>query len=352
MTAENDSYTGMDLTADGYDPNGEPLTPVIVQAPQYGSLTYDTTTGLYDYTAPTGFTGEDCFQYELSNGNAVSNVVTVQILAYNGIIPLGTYDSFPGMDKTDPFDGPPSQASIKQGGDIGDCWFVAAAAGLAETNPGEIEDMISYNATYDTYRVKFPNQKPVLIEGFEHDPNGYSISNGNWLSVLEKAYGQMIYNQKWATWGNKPYDYINRADSDNTGIEALTGNSTDTDSFWCTRDSTTSTKILNALNNSKVIVAGTSIAHMSAPELQAMGLVPDHTYTVVGYDSGDNEVRLRNSWGGNPEFNDGSGLTYLGQNDPGNVGANGKPLPAPGNGYFWMSLSEFTKAFDDIAYEE
>jgi hypothetical protein len=232
MLAENDSYSGMAFAADGYDPGGASLTPVIVQAPTYGSLVYNSSTGLYDYTAPSNYTGLDSFQFELSDGHAVSAVVNVQVLAYSGIIPLGTYDSFPLLAQAlfVGNDGQPDQSSIQQK-NISACWFVAAAAGLAQQNPNQIVNMIQENTKTDTYKVTFPGQTPTFITGFEHDGNSYSVSNGDWLAVLEKAYGQMVWNQKWVTWGNTPYNYINRANTESAGIEALTGNSTKTNSF-------------------------------------------------------------------------------------------------------------------------
>jgi len=348
MTAENDSYTGIDLTADGYDPNGEPLTPVIVQQPTYGSLVYDTSTGLYDYTAPIGYTGEDTFQYELSNGNAVSNVVTVQILDYTGILQPRAYDSFPDMDSalytptaSVPQGNAPDPSSVKQGR-IKDCWFVAAADGLAQQSPNQIVNMIKPDSTLvGYYDVTFPGHNTVYDTANTWGEN-YSTANGDWLKVLEKAYGRMIWNEKWFTWGNNPYDYINRGDFSNVGIEALTGHSTETDDFWCTRDSTTRTRLTNAFANNKVVVAGTGGSSLSAAQIKAMGLWPSHDYTVVAYNATTDQVRLRNPWGANPYFNNGTDPRfYLGKNQ-----ADG------GNGYFWMSLSEFTKAFGDIAYEE
>jgi hypothetical protein len=347
MTAENDSYTGIDFTADGYSPGGATLTPVIVQGPTYGSLVYNTSTGLYDYTAPSNYTGLDSFQFELSDGHAVSAVVTVQVLAYNGIIQPGLYNNFPNLE-TALFDGnggQPSQSSISVG-DISACWFVAAAAGLAQQNPNAIVNMVKYNAGLDIYVVTFPGQKATTITGFEHDANAYSTANGDWLAALEKGYGQMIYNQKWATWGNTPYDYINRGETRNTGIEALTGHSTTTNKFKWTKDSTTRTNLTNAFANKKVVVAGTGGSSLSDAELEAMGLVSHHSYTVVTYDATTDQVRLFNPWGKNPVFDNGTDPAFfLGKNDAEN------PTHAQ-NGYFWMKLSDFTKAFSGIAYED
>jgi hypothetical protein len=350
MSAENDIYTDIDFTADGYDPYGEPLAPVIVQAPTVGSLTYDSSTGLYDYTAPTGYTGLDNFEFELSNGHAVSDVVNVQVLAYTGIIPPGTYDNYPLMEgalytptANVPQGNAPDPSSVQQG-KINDCWFLAAADGLAQQNPNQIVNMIKTTNTLGFYTVTFPGYESLTINFVLDSINGYNYStaNGDWLKALEKGYGQTIWNSKWVAWGNTPYGYINRGNLRNVGIEALTGHSTESDSFWCTRDSTTRTRLTNALANNKVVVAGTGGSSLSADQLKAMGLVPGHSYTVVAYNAATDQVRLRNPWGKNPVFDNGTDPQfYLGKNQ-----ADG------GNGYFWISLSEFTKAFGGIAYEE
>ncbi len=283
----------------------------------------------------------------MSNGNAVSNVVEVQVLDYTGILQPGAYDSFPDMDSalytptaSVPQGNAPDPTSVRQG-KIDDCWFVAAADGLAQQSPNQIVNMIKPDSTLvGYYDVSFPGHNTVYDPANTWGKN-YSTANGDWLKVLEKAYGRMIWNEKWFTWGNNPYDYINRANPDSTGIEALTGHSSDTDDFSFTRNSTTRTKLINALANDKVVTTGTGGSSLSDAELIAMGLTPHHTYTVVAYNDTTDEVRLRNPWGKNKLFDNGSGFTFLGANtEPNN------------NGYFWMSLSELTKVFGDIDYEE
>ena len=357
MTAENDSYTGLDLDADGGAGNGSPWDPVIVQAPTVGTLAYDTTTGLYDYTAPTGYTGEDSFQFALSDGEGVnSNVVTVQILAYAGIIPPGTYDTFPALSgalytptANVPQGDGPDPSTVEQGS-LNDCWFVSAAAGLAQRNPNQLKSEISYNAGTDTYLVKFPNQTPTLIAGFTHDANNYSTANGDWLAGLEKGYGQMVFNKQWVTWKNTtPYDYINGDNLASAGVEALTGHSTDVDWLWSTSLSTTRQKLVNAFanNNNKVVTA--QIFKGNAQMAKQNGLVNNHFYTVVAYNATTDEVRLYNPHHENPWYDPGTGLTFRGAKDPEQPPPPAKPI---NNGYFWMSLSEFTRLFSAICYEE
>lgn len=358
MAAENDNYTDMDMTADGYDPNGEPLTPIIVQAPSVGSLIYDTSTGLYDYRAPTNYTGEDHFEFELSNGHAVSAVVYVQVLAYTGLLEPHTQDSpVLAAGLFDGNNGKPDPSSVKQG-KMNDCWFVASAAGLAQQDPDTIVRIIPYSKTNINYTVIFPGQKPVEVRGSLMDGHSksYSTANGDWLHVLEMAYGQMVYNQTadrlGRTFAGEPFDYISAPNLPSAGVEALTGNATDVDYFWCTRDSTTRQKLTNAFanGNHKVVTAqifgGSDNEQMAKKE----GLVAYHVYTVVAYDPISDRVRLRNPHKRNPLYPDPTGgphgpLIYRGKGDADNPGTNT-------TGYFWMSLSSFTRMFSGICYEE
>ena len=353
MLAENDGYSGMAFAADGYDPGGASLTPVIVQAPTYGSLVYNSSTGLYDYTAPSNYTGLDSFQFQLSDGNAVSAVVTVQILAYGQTLPPGIYDSFPLVVSAlyVPNGGSPSQSSIQQG-DIKACWFVAAAAGLAQQNPNQIVNLIqeNLNGAYTTYTVTFPGHKAV-ITGFANDTNNYSTANGDWLKVLEKAYGTMAMNEQGAPFTKTPYQFINDGAPLSRAIEVLTGDKTKTQVLSTTSLATICQSLNTAFANDKVVTA--DIAGDSKNEKKALknGLVANHAYTVVAWDATTDQVRLRNPWGKNPAFNNGTDPKYwLGKNDPDNPNPN--TLPEGGNGYFWMSLNDFAKKFSNICYEQ
>jgi VCBS repeat-containing protein len=60
------------------DPDGDPLTAVLVTGPSHGSLALNAN-GSFSYTPAADFTGSDSFSYRASDGTLTSNVATVAI---------------------------------------------------------------------------------------------------------------------------------------------------------------------------------------------------------------------------------------------------------------------------------
>ena len=86
-TAQNDSYTTyknttLNVPAPGVlsndsDPDGDPLTAVLVSPPSQGSLTLNSN-GSFTYTPPAGWSGTTSFTYKARDtSNAESNVATL-----------------------------------------------------------------------------------------------------------------------------------------------------------------------------------------------------------------------------------------------------------------------------------
>jgi VCBS repeat-containing protein len=77
LVGEDDSQSGM-LTAG--DPDGDPLIFVILDQPQHGTLSdFNASTGEYTYTPDADYYGKDAFTYQVSDGQAESNVGVVSI---------------------------------------------------------------------------------------------------------------------------------------------------------------------------------------------------------------------------------------------------------------------------------
>src|SRR5690606_21916288 len=149
-----------------------------------------------------------------------------------------------------------SPHDVDQGG-LGSCFLLAAAAGLAQQRPEDIIKMITDHGN-GTYSVKFPGvSKPVTIsKPTEAELNKYASrgSNGStWVAVIEKAYAQHTNNSKWFSEDDK-YDAVGGGFL-STGIDPLTGSSTNTDTLALTRKSTTRSRLQNALNNKRVVTA-------------------------------------------------------------------------------------------------
>ncbi|MSQ00419.1 MAG: hypothetical protein EXR71_00830 [Myxococcales bacterium] len=91
-------------------------------------------------------------------------------------------------------------------GAMGDCYFIASMAAVANANPQTIKEAIKYNAAKETYTVRFYEEshggaaKPVYIEvdaylptsqGDRADPAYAGDAGGKlWPAIMEKAYAK------------------------------------------------------------------------------------------------------------------------------------------------------------------
>ena len=86
--AANDNYTILEdmvltvappgVLANDSDPDGDPLTAVLVNNPAHGTLVLSAN-GSFSYTPVADYNGSDSFTYKANDGNADSNVATVNI---------------------------------------------------------------------------------------------------------------------------------------------------------------------------------------------------------------------------------------------------------------------------------
>lgn len=76
--------TGDSVLTNDFDYYDEPLTITAYTAPAQGSLTFDTATGRFTYTPPSGFTGEARFTYTLSNGTKTAKAIVT--LAHSDLL--------------------------------------------------------------------------------------------------------------------------------------------------------------------------------------------------------------------------------------------------------------------------
>src|SRR5262249_35242088 len=76
------------------DPENDPLFAVLVQGPAHGSLTLNSD-GSFSYTAQAGFTGNDAFLYQASDGNLTSLPATVVLtVKASNSAPVAVADSY------------------------------------------------------------------------------------------------------------------------------------------------------------------------------------------------------------------------------------------------------------------
>ena len=79
-TAEDTVLTvaGPGVLGNDADPDGDPLTAVLVTGPSHGSLTVNAN-GSFSYTPAANYAGGDSFSYRASDGTLTSNVATVTL---------------------------------------------------------------------------------------------------------------------------------------------------------------------------------------------------------------------------------------------------------------------------------
>lgn len=238
---------------------------------------------------------------------------------------------------------PEGVASIRpdhiQQGELGDCYFLAAVASLADTPAGkkQIFDMIQDKGN-GKFSVTFPGKPAITIDApTDAEIALYSTSgkDGQWLAVLEKAYAHQTNQDAWFIQRSNPYDAIGNGAQLSTGIKGITGSGSDTDILLLTSESSLRTKLQQALKAGRVTTSSVSktLNPMADQSRTANGLPRGHAYSVLAFDAKKDQVTVRNPWG-NTEL----------------IDAKGQPRDGVDDGTFTMSLTEFKSTFSMITY--
>lgn len=227
-----------------------------------------------------------------------------------------------------PLDDAAIDASMIDQGDLADCWFLASAGAVAESNPEWIQEHIKYNAQDGTYTVTFYDDgEPVEItvdatayEDSARAPNG----DASWITVYEKAA---------AVFMGGDYEDMNY-DSAETALEMITGKDTSSDSLhpiwpW---DPPSLESIGERVANGEPVVAatpdGSGYFGDYPPDKE---VVNNHVYTVESVSADGKTITLVNPWG-----------------PTGGLGADGEQKA----GTITMTADEFYENFDNVTYGE
>lgn len=204
--------------------------------------------------------------------------------------------------------GGPSYQNVYQG-EEGDCWLLASFAVTAAHDPSVIQSMFTSDGTqmengvqvqvwtvrlYDngvpTY-LTVNNYLPASSGGFVYAGGFQSISNPNnvlWVDLAEKAYAQLSASG----WNSRPesnaYASLNGG-SASTALPVITG----AQESWL-NSFASSTSFINAINAGFLLTLGTS-----GNGTNALGIVGDHDYGVLGYNASNQKFTLLNPWGWN-----------------------------------------------------
>lgn len=237
--------------------------------------------------------------------------------------------------------------SVKQG-DIGNCFFVASLASLANTSKGQqsIRDMVTKNDD-GSFTVTFPGDKSHPISVTQQDieenvANGNVEESSDALMQVQTAflkydraeqYGEGINAIQHS--GIPVFAQIRDAGS---ALHLLTGEDTASKvsgvinsnfNLGGANRENVARFIQQAFENGQPVIAGT-------PPWADEPIVSSHVYSVLGYDPATDMVTVRNPWG----HNDGHGIDEVGDSKNG--------ITNIGDGKLTMSYETFFRNFDEV----
>ena len=215
----------------------------------------------------------------------------------------------------------PSSSDMHQGA-LGDCYFIAALGALADSSPAAIESMFIPNGVengvpswtvrfyYDSARgyvadyVTANAMLPIDLAG-NLGFAGAGTNGSLWMPLLEKAYAQWNETGREGRDGRNSYTsldggWMQNVDSQVLGLAPTT--------LCPASDPATKQALIDALESNAAVTAA---IFGGDTEFNALGLVSDHAYDVVGYDADPasatfDTFRLKNPWG----FDDPAPLTW------------------------------------------
>jgi Calpain family cysteine protease/Bacterial Ig-like domain (group 2) len=197
----------------------------------------------------------------------------------------------------------PSYTDMFQG-ELGDCYLISSLGALAKSNPSVIDNMIIPNGD-NTWTVRFYESDGVpdyvTVDRALPTEYGYLVyadmgslatnsQNELWIPLVEKAYAQWNETgQEGREDGTNSYGSI---ESGNPGVvfdQVLGNQSAD---YLPTTDPTNlvEPELISAITANKPVTASTY-------DNPGNGLVGNHVYTVIGYDSASDTFLLYNPWG-------------------------------------------------------
>lgn len=249
---------------------------------------------------------------------------------------------FPGgVDGINPND-------IQQGA-LGDCFFLAPLASMAEHRPQDILDMVQQHDR-NHFTVTFPGAKyPIEVDlirddiyaGTGRDSNNRS-NQSRWVKVLESAFvkyaiaegltaNTMFVNPNSFAgryWGlNDPQEAFSNGGLTH-GMSVLTGHGLDFQFLMGTRAETIERRIQEAEQSGELMMASTFLDGS-----EDNNLMSEHMYTILGFDEESQTIIIRNPHGNG---SDAINIAFPDTTD---------------DGIFRLTTEEFKEYFNSIVYE-
>ncbi len=276
--------------------------------------------------------------------------------------------------------GKPQVTAVSQGTAIGDCWFLSALADVAVQNPSAITSMIKSdgNGIYSvTFHVGGKTDTVTVNDQLAANANA-ARGNGNWASLIEKAYAVMNNNSYTAISGGQGYNGIYALTGQTCGVYASGTrspiNQNTISAITATVRNTLSSGGEVCFDSNDLFIPQTQTAgHLTGSfatfgtnsstgqsEGYVVSLGGGHTYSVVGYDTTTGNFIVRNPWG----YDGKSYVSTTGVRYPNAIVASVtdvgvKPLnPATGSikgavnyfSQFEMSASDLLKYINEVDY--
>jgi hypothetical protein len=292
-----------------------------------------------DVRAPRTITPADLdtYQSELTAGKADSNLVnSINGVTYRVATAAEQFSDATSLYTTqNPLDSINPSAIIQ--GFTGDCYFEAPLAAVAATNPQLIENAIKDNHN-GTYTVTFPGDPthPVTVAAPTEAEMGLyngGSPNGEWATVMEKAFGQYLENNNLLDklfGSNNPEETAGGGGLASTAMQLLTGKEASTDMLLFHSQADVASQLEAAFSKNPPAAVSAGIGNLwfgLFGDNTENGFPTDHEYTILGYNPNGPDggtITIRNPWG---QGDGTSGLTQI-------------------------SLDQFMKNFSDITVED
>jgi Calpain family cysteine protease/Calx-beta domain/Ser-Thr-rich glycosyl-phosphatidyl-inositol-anchored membrane family len=179
-------------------------------------------------------------------------------------------------------------------GQVGDCYFLATLAAMANEQPQYIQNMFIDNGD-NTFTVRFFKNgvsEYVTVDRFLPKASwGAAYANAStemWVALAEKAYVQLAESQ-WSRGLNSSNAY----DSISGGwMRDVIPQVTALGAVAQSVGSTTKVQLIALANSNALLTAGFVYGTIAAD-----GIVNGHAYTITGYDATSDKFFLRNPWG-------------------------------------------------------
>jgi hypothetical protein len=187
-------------------------------------------------------------------------------------------------------------------GSVGDCYYVATLASIAQEKPDYIQNMFTDNDD-NTFTVRFYNNGVadyVTVDRYLPTYGNYaayagwgggsvtSTSNELWVALAEKAYAQLAesgWSRTYSGTQNNSYAAIEGGWMDAV-IRQVTGLSATSQSVV----NMTQIQLINLVNSNQVLTAGFVYG-------AGYDVVNGHAYTITSYNATNGTFHLRNPWG-------------------------------------------------------